>query len=119
MAPTVQRLMDGIGEKIRKARKAAGLTQKAVAKEFDIERVSVTQWENGQTHPTIDKIPRLAKLLGLSEEELLSDAHLERVEESSSRAQKVSELVTLIPQLRDDVLDALLSRAKAMKERGR
>lgn len=50
-------------ERIRSARRAKGLTQKAIADHFSIRPVSVTQWESGKSAPEIEKLPRLAKLL--------------------------------------------------------
>jgi phage repressor protein C with HTH and peptisase S24 domain len=54
----------------------AGLTQKAVADHFNISRVSVTQWESGQTRPDSDKYPALANLFGVELNVLLGAADL-------------------------------------------
>lgn len=60
--------MSSVGKRIRSARQARRLTQAAVAKHFDVNRVSVTQWEGDVTMPEADKFGRLAKLLGGSPE---------------------------------------------------
>lgn len=56
---------------IRAARKAAKLTQDQVAKHLGISRVSVTQWELGQTKPDPERLPKLAKLLNVTVDYLL------------------------------------------------
>lgn len=52
-----------LGGRIRFAREAAGLTQDDIAKHFGINRVSVTQWEQNVTMPSIERVPGLAALL--------------------------------------------------------
>lgn len=61
-------------ERIRRAREARGLTQKAVADHFGIKPVSVTQWESGKSRPSIDKIRELAQLLAVNVEWLVDGA---------------------------------------------
>lgn len=60
-----------LAHRIRKARKDAKLTQAEVAKHFRINRVSVTQWELGDTMPATERIEELAKLLNVSADWLL------------------------------------------------
>jgi transcriptional regulator with XRE-family HTH domain len=52
-----------LGQRIRYAREAAGLTQSQVAEHFGIKRVSVTQWEGDITRPATEKLAELAELL--------------------------------------------------------
>lgn len=62
-----------LNERLKKARTAVGLTQKAVAVHFGIQRVSVTQWELGATRPDQDKFGALANLYGVSLDWLLEE----------------------------------------------
>lgn len=62
-----------LNERLKVARKAAGLTQQVVAEHFDIARVSVTQWELGQTRPDQDKFASLAALYGVSLDWLMDE----------------------------------------------
>lgn len=56
--------MDTIHARIRHARKAAGLTQEAIAEALSLSRVSVTLWEKeGGTRPDTDRLAALADLL--------------------------------------------------------
>lgn len=60
-----------MGNRIREARRALRLTQDDVARHFGINRVSVTQWESGQTRPDQEKLPELARLLNRSADWIL------------------------------------------------
>lgn len=62
-----------LNERLKKARTAVGLTQKAVADHFGIARVSVTQWELGETRPDQDKFGSLASLYSVSLDWLLEE----------------------------------------------
>jgi transcriptional regulator with XRE-family HTH domain len=60
-----------LARRIKKFREDAGLTQVQLAHEMDVSPPSVNNWESGITAPTVDKIPRLAKVLGKTTDELL------------------------------------------------
>lgn len=64
--------MNTLGDRIRVARIAKGLTQGDIAKHFGIKRPSVTQWELNSSSPARDKIRELARLLCVNSEWLLS-----------------------------------------------
>lgn len=51
------------GEKLRQARKAAGMTQKALAQAVDLKHNAVSNWENGITSPDPETIRRLCGIL--------------------------------------------------------
>ena len=53
-------------------RKGIGLKQEDIARHVSIDRSSVARWETGISQPTIDKIPLLAKLLGVTEGEIIA-----------------------------------------------
>jgi transcriptional regulator with XRE-family HTH domain len=58
--------MKTLGERLRYARVAAGLTQEQVANELGIKRVSVTVWEKDGSRPDPDRIPAILKLFGVT-----------------------------------------------------
>jgi SOS-response transcriptional repressor LexA len=64
------------GKRLREAREKSGKSQEAVADLFGISRASVAQWESGdetrRTTPEVDKLARLAKLLNVSLDWLLT-----------------------------------------------
>ena len=60
-----------IGKRIALLRKEKGLTQEELANHMGVSPQAVSKWENDQTCPDISALPRLARLLGVSVDELL------------------------------------------------
>lgn len=61
-----------LGERLRKFRKKAGLTQEELAERVGVHFISVSRWENGVDVPKTLKLKKLASALGVSEVELLN-----------------------------------------------
>jgi len=61
-----------ISEKIKKYRKAKNMTQEKLAQQLNISFQSVSKWENGQSEPDLETFAKLAKILGVSTDELLN-----------------------------------------------
>ena len=53
------------GEKIRDARKAAGLTQRQLANTIGVANTSISNWEKGISSPDPKTIDRLSQILGV------------------------------------------------------
>ncbi len=60
-----------VGETIQKYRKGLGLSQEELGQKLLVSRQTISQWEKGQTVPTIDNLMRLREILGVSVDELL------------------------------------------------
>ena len=54
-------------------RKANKLSQEALAEKLGISRQAVSKWENGTSDPSTANLIALAKLYGVSAEELLKE----------------------------------------------
>ena len=61
-----------LGEALKARRTAAGYTQEYVAEALGVSRQAVSKWENGTSDPSTANLMALAKLYGLSVDELLS-----------------------------------------------
>ena len=61
-----------LGKRIATLRKDKGLKQDALAEALGVSPQAVSKWENDQTCPDISLLPKLAELLGVSVDELLS-----------------------------------------------
>lgn len=61
-----------MGETISMLRKEKGLTQRELAEMLHITDKAVSKWEREQSYPDIGTIPRLAEILGVSVEELMT-----------------------------------------------
>lgn len=59
------------GEKLKSARKRAGLTQKQLAEKLLVSRPAITKWEADKGMPDIGNLKQLSKLLNISIDYLL------------------------------------------------
>lgn len=64
--------MADIGENIKNARAAAGITQRELADDLYVVQQSVYKWENGMSYPQSDKLEDIARALGVSVLELFA-----------------------------------------------
>ena len=62
-----------IGERIKTARKAKGLSQEALGEMLDVSFQAVSTWEQGKFIPDSDHLPALAKALDISLDALFSE----------------------------------------------
>ena len=62
-----------LGEKIKEARKQAGLTQEQLAVKLSVSRPAVAKWENNNGMPDVENLKALAALLNVSVDYLLDD----------------------------------------------
>ena len=53
------------GEKIRRARKAAGLTQRSLAEKLGVANTSVSNWEKDLSRPDPDTLQTLCQILAV------------------------------------------------------
>lgn len=60
-----------IGEQIKEARKAAGLTQAQLAEAIGVSRVQVTYYERGTQWPNVQRLVKICKTLGASADRIL------------------------------------------------
>ena len=60
-----------LGEVVKGHRVRCGMTQEFVAESLGISRQAVSKWENGTSEPTTSNLLALARLFGVSAEELL------------------------------------------------
>lgn len=70
-------------EKLIDLRRKAGLSQEQMAQQLDVSRQAVSKWETGTADPSTSNLLALAKLFGVSAEELLQS-----VEKSAPDAEK-------------------------------
>ena len=61
-----------LGEALKARRTAANYTQEYVAEALGISRQAVSKWENGTSEPSTANLMALAKLYGVSVDELLT-----------------------------------------------
>ena len=62
-----------LGEVIRENRTRCKMTQEFVAESLGVSRQAVSKWESGASDPSTSNLIALAKLFGISPEELLRE----------------------------------------------
>ena len=85
-----------IGSRIARARKAKGMTQEELANILGVSSQAVSKWENDASCPDISLLPRLAKELGLTTDELLTGKSNEVKMVPSSQRKSLDELTMRI-----------------------
>ena len=85
-----------LGKRIAALRKQKDLRQDDIAQLLDVSSQAVSKWENDQTCPDIGLLPKLAQILGVTTDELLSGK------------QELQEVRVLPPKERKDIKDMLL-----------
>ena len=85
-----------LGKRIAALRTLKDLRQDDIAQLLDVSPQAVSKWENDQTCPDIGLLPKLAQILGVTTDELLSGK------------QELQEVRVLPPEERKDIKDMLL-----------
>ena len=62
-----------LGEKLKEARKQAGLSQEQLSEKLNISRSAVAKWETDKGIPDVDNLKALSQLLDVSIDYLLND----------------------------------------------
>ena len=60
-----------IGNNIRKARKAAGVSQKELAERLQVHQKDISRWENGERTPSAIALAKICRELNASADEIL------------------------------------------------
>ena len=55
-------------------RSEKGISQREIAKRFDISQATYNNWENGKTQPSIEQLITLAKFYGVSVDYLIGNS---------------------------------------------
>ena len=61
------------GEKIKEARKAAGLSQEQFAEKMSVSRSAIAKWESDKGMPDVNNLKMMAQLLDVSLDYLLDE----------------------------------------------
>lgn len=93
-----------IGQKLKTARAAAGLTQEAVAEALGVSRQTVSNWENSRTYPDIISVIRLSDLYGVSLDALLKEdekmiSHLQESTDTVRSRRRLSKVLLVLTYL--------------------
>ena len=87
-----------LGKRIAALRREKELTQDALAEMLGVSPQAVSKWENDQTCPDISLLPKLARELGVTVDELLSGK------------QETAPLVQMVPEPQRKDISAMMLR---------
>ena len=86
-----------IADRLIKLRKKHGLSQEELADKLGLSRQAVSKWERAEASPDTDNLICLAKLYGVSLDELLStDDDVETIVKEQVKPEAKEEKVTLL-----------------------
>lgn len=71
-------LRRSLGEVLKDHRTRCGMTQEFVADAMGVSRQAVSKWENGTADPSTSNLLKLAKLYGITAEELIRAVQTEQ-----------------------------------------
>ncbi len=102
---------DKLGAKIKKIRESSGLSQERIASLLGINRVAVSQIENGDRKISAKEIAKLSRIFNLPSDILLDlDKDIEVILEKKKKAKqkKKQEIRISVPQKKLDILKEIL-----------
>ena len=71
-------LRKSLGEVLKEHRTRCSMTQEFVAETMGVSRQAVSKWENGSADPSTSNLLKLAKLYGITPEELIRAVRTEQ-----------------------------------------
>jgi transcriptional regulator with XRE-family HTH domain len=105
-----------LGSRITAARKAQNLTQQQLADQLGVAQQTYAQWETGRARIQVDMLPKLAKDLNVSLDELIGVKTGPRSKSGPAnkfeqRIERMRKLPRTKQQIVLDMLDAFLAKA--------
>ena len=85
-----------IGKKLKEARLNRDLTQEVIAEKLNVSRQTISNWENEKSYPDIISVIELSNLYSISLDDLLKDAMLEHLQESTNVVKSNQKLLRAI-----------------------
>ena len=94
-----------IGENIQNLRKKLGLNQEELAQKIPVSRQTVSQWENGQTAPSIDNLIILKEIFGVSVDEILGEEKEEELKTAAEMSEPLPAEKYTVKHSKEDLKD--------------
>jgi transcriptional regulator with XRE-family HTH domain len=115
MAAKGQRFFEELGRRVRDLRTEQGLTQVQFAELLGISQQLVALYERGQHRMPMDLLPEVARLLGVSVEEVLGLSPQSARRGPTPKLQQQLERISRLPRAKQrlvmEMLDGVLSQA--------
>lgn len=101
-------------ESLRKARKAAGMTQAQIAALMNITKSTYCGYETGKRQPDIEKLKQISSILNIPLDSLMQTGHDAT---TTPRTQKEAALLELFEKLTPEEQSMLETMAQALIEK--
>ena len=106
---------EAFSQRLARLRKAAGYSQYTLADAMGITQRMIAHYENSQGNPPLYLLPKFAKALGVSADQLLGMKEIKEVKQKDSRLwQRFAQVEKLPPAKRKQIvnlLDAFLGKS--------
>jgi transcriptional regulator with XRE-family HTH domain len=108
------------GEKLTKLKKQKKISQIEIAKRTGISRDAISKYERGDVTPSIEYAKRIAEVLGVSLDYLVSENDNEDIldKETVNRIKEIQQLPKIDKETIYTVIDALIRDTKAKQAFG-
>ena len=103
------------GEKIREARKAAQMTQEALAREIGIKRSVISKYETGQIEPSLPQLRKIADALNVTLAYFLGYGNIEDAQLINSVQKHDIDKMGKMLGIEKEMLVSVLSRRELQK----
>ena len=91
--------------KLIKLRKGQGFTQSTFAEAVGVSRQSVYKWETGQSYPDVEKLLKIARMFGVTVDELIDDSLPCRYTDKAEKKAEVAAPVEVAPVSEETVAE--------------
>jgi len=97
------------GQRLSELRKASGLSQYQLAERIGVTQSSVGYWEMSDKPPRAEILPKLAKALGVSVEDILnSHSEIQAVPALNGKARKLFVEISQMPRSQQEKICSIL-----------
>jgi transcriptional regulator with XRE-family HTH domain len=104
-----------LGARIARLRKDEGITQVQLAEQLGTSQQTITAYEVGRRRVPVSALPRIAKLLGVSIEELIGEEAKPGKRGPAPKLQQQLERITRLPKTQQrfvmQVIDSVIAQA--------
>ena len=116
MASKGQKCFEELGQRVRNLRKEQGLTQAQLADLLGVSQQLVALYERGEHRMPLDLLPEVARLLGVSVEEVLGVTPQSARRAPTRKLQQPLERISRLPRAKQrivmEMLDGVLSQGR-------
>jgi transcriptional regulator with XRE-family HTH domain len=103
--------------RLKALREKAGISQRELARLLEVHHSNVSFWERSGVPPRSDLLPQMARLLGVTVDELLGEPKVSKPRKPQGKAGQVFEQVAKLPRRQQErilgVVEDMLARHQA------